>query len=790
MTGMEYRHAHYSPLRKSLRRRGRVIAAGDKARDRRESLDSGRGRNPVTRSQGPDACLPARQADRMDLINGRINRDRILDFLCSEAGRPLKPRELSRALRVPERDYRRFRRLLVRLEREGAVVRLRNNRFGPPDRLNLATGLLSVNPDGFGFVCRDEGTPDIFVGPGRLRGAVHGDRVVARVSRKPNGKTEGEIVRVLERGARCIIGIYRAGTRIGFVEPDDPRFPGDVCVSPENAGGARDGQLIVVRLRSWVPENTHPEGEIVEILGRPDDPGIDTLSIVKEYDLPIEFPPDVLEAAEEFTDRIPASEIRKRQDLRHLICVTIDPEDARDHDDAVSLEDRPGGGYRLGVHIADVGHYVKEGGPLDHEALTRGTSVYLAGRAIPMLPERLSGNLCSLLPHKDRLAISVLIDLDGNGSPVNGEIVPSIVRSRAKLSYLQAQKCLNDDGQTGSAPHDDLMRKMDDLRRRIARRRLKRGAIDFNIVEPRLDVDREGNVTSIRRSERLDSHRIIEEFMLLANETVACHLRDRNLPGLYRVHERPDANKLKEFADTAAAFGFGFPRRDRITSADIQKFLSVVEGKPVGQVLNARLLQSMKKAVYSPDNIGHFGLACDNYTHFTSPIRRYPDLMIHRLLREAGGLNEERKNRLWDRLPALARIATARETVAQEAERASVKVKQIRYLEDRVGDVFNAVIVGVRPMGFFAQLEEFLIDGLVRVSTLADDYYVYHESEGVLVGERRGRRFRLGDPVVVQIVRADRRFRRLDFMLREGGSTSDRGRRRTGKAGRRRRRRH
>ncbi len=717
-----------------------------------------------------------------------ITRNRVLNFICKEAGRPLKPRELSRALQVPERDYRRLRRLLIQLEREGAVVRLRNNRFGPPGRLKLATGVLSVHPDGFGFVRRDGGTPDIFVGPGGLRGALHGDRVAARVSRRRGGKPEGEIARVLERGARCIIGVYRAGARVGFVEPDDPRFPRDVYVSPEDAGGSRDGQLVVVRLRSWRPEIPDPEGEIVEILGSPDDPGIDVLSIAKEYDLPIEFPPNVLEAAEEFSDRIPAAEIRNRRDLRHLVCITIDPEDARDHDDAVSLEDLPGGGYRLGVHVADVGHYVKEGGPLDQEALTRGTSVYLPGRAIPMLPDRLSGNLCSLLPDKDRLSISVLIDLDGNGRSVKAEIVPSVVRSRAKLSYLQAQKCLNDGGQTGSTPHGGLMRKMDGLRRRITRRRLKRGAIDFNIAEPRLDVDREGNVTSIRRSERLDSHRMIEEFMLLANETVACHLRDRNLPGLYRVHERPDASKLSEFADTAAAFGFGFPRRDRIPSADIQKFLADVEGKPVGPVLNARLLQSMKKAVYSPDNVGHFGLACENYTHFTSPIRRYPDLTVHRLLREAGGLTEERMNGLRERLPALGRITTGRETVAQEAERASIKVKQIRYLEDRVGDVFNAVIVGVRSMGFFAQLEEFLIDGLVRVSTLADDTYVYHESEGALIGERRGRRFRLGDPVVVQVVRADRRFRRLDLFLKEGGSTAERGRRRA-KAGMRRRRR-
>ena len=719
-----------------------------------------------------------------------ITRDRVLDYIRKEAGRPLKPRELSRALRVSENDYRRFRRLLVQLEREGVIVRLRNNRFGPPDRLNLATGRLSVNPDGFGFICRDEGGPDIFVGAGGLRGALHGDRVVARISRRAGGKPEGGIVRVLERGARAIVGIYRAGTRFGFVKPDDPRFLRDVYISPNDAGEARDGQMVVARLRSWLPGNPDPEGEIVEVLGHPDDPGIDTLSIVKEYGLPIEFPPHILKAAEEIPDQLPAVETRNRVDLRHLLCVTIDPEDARDHDDAVSLEDRPGDGYRLGVHIADVGYYVQEGSPLDHEALTRGTSVYLADRAIPMLPERLSANLCSLLPERDRLAVSVLIDLDANGRSLKTEIAPSVVRSRAKLSYRQAQRFLNGVGSSESTPHGALLRKMDSLRRRITRRRMKRGAIDFNIAEPRIVVDHEGNVTDIRRSERLDSHRIIEEFMLLANETVACHLRDRNLPGLYRVHDRPDARKLADFANTAAAFGFGFPRRDRITSADIQKFLAAVEGKRSGQVLNACLLQSMKKAVYSPDNIGHFGLACDTYTHFTSPIRRYPDLLIHRLLKEAGGLTEEKKNGLRERLPTLGGIVTDRETVAQKAERASIKVKQVRFLEDRVGDAFNAVIVGVRSIGFFAQLDDFLVDGLVRVSTLRDDYYVYHETEGALTGERTGRRFRLGDPVVVQLIRADRRFRRLDFLLQEGGSTPERDRRRRTKPGKRRRRRH
>ncbi len=719
-----------------------------------------------------------------------ITRNRVLDFIRSESGRPLKPRELSRALKVPESDYRRFRRLLVQLEREGAIIRLRNNRFGPPESLKLAAGLLSVNPEGFGFVCREDGNPDVFVGPGGLRGALHGDRVVVRLSRRRGGKPEGEVNRVLERGARSIVGVYRSGSNFSFVEPDDPRFPRDLHISSEDAGGARDGQLVVVRLRPWLPGHANPEGEVVEVLGQSGDPGIDTLSVVKEYDLPIEFPPQVLAAADEFPDRIPQAETRNRLDLRHLHCVTIDPENARDHDDAVSLENIPEGGFRLGVHIADVGHYVREGSPLDHEALARGTSIYLADRVIPMLPERLSGHLCSLLPDKDRLAVSVLIDLDANGRPLESRIVPSVVRSRARLSYRQAQQFLNGSRSADPAPHVSVLRKMDTLRRHITNRRMKRGAIDFNIAEPRIVVDGEGRVTEIRKSERLDSHRIIEEFMLLANETVARHLRDRNLPGLYRVHEKPDAQKLAEFADTAAAFGMRFPRRDRITAADIQKFLASVEGKRFGQVLNARLLQSMKKAVYSPDNVGHFGLACDTYTHFTSPIRRYPDLLVHRLLKEAAGLTEERKNGLRERLPLLGDVVTGREGVAQEAERASVKVKQIRFLEERVGDEFNAVIVGVRSIGFFAELTDYLVDGLVRVSTIGDDYYVHHESEGALIGKRTGRRFRLGDPVVVRLVRADRRFRRLDFLLKEGGSRPERGRNRRNKPGRRRRRRY
>ena len=706
-----------------------------------------------------------------------ISRDRVLAYVRQEAGRPLKIRELARALRVPEIDYRGFRRLVRQLEREGALVRLRNGRYGPPDRLNLTVGRLSVNPEGFGFVTRDAAGPDIFIGATGLGAALHGDRVVVRVSRRGGQRSlpEGEVVRVLERTVESVVGTYRTDGHFGFVAPDDPRLTRDVAILPEDAGGAKEGQKVVARIEAWPTGRTHPEGRIVEILGDADDPGIDTLAIVKAFNLPVEFPPHVRSAADEISGTIPEAELKTRLDLRTLPCITIDPEDARDYDDAVSLEVLDDGTYRLGVHIADVSYYVREGTPLDAEALTRGTSVYLPDRVIPMLPERLSNEICSLSPDGDRLTLSVLIHLNAEGCPLDSEVTEAVVRSQARFSYGEVQKVLNGDSRELSPPahrHADMLLQMEVLRQRLTERRLNRGAIDFSIPEPRILLDEDGKPVDIQKEMRLNSHRLIEEFMLLANQAVAEQMERRGVPILYRVHARPDGEKLAEFARIAAAFGYRLPNIGRIGPADIQELLGHLLEKPAGTILNGVLLRAMKKAVYSPHNIGHFGLACTSYTHFTSPIRRYPDLLTHRWVKEAisGKITEECKAQLRERLPTLGDLATRREITAQEAERDAVKVKQIRFLEDRLGERFKATVVNVRPIGFFAQLDDYLIDGLVRVSSLEDDYYTCQEMACALVGERTGKTFRVGDPVVVELVGASRELRRLDFLLAEGGT--------------------
>ena len=702
-----------------------------------------------------------------------ISRDQILQYVQQQTSRPLKARELARALQVPQAEYRAFRQLLKDLEQEGVLVRLRSNRYGPPEKLNLTAGRLSVNPDGFGFVSRDTGGPDIFVNESSLKTALHGDRVVIRVTNYAGRRNqpEGEIVRVLERAVKSVVGTYRFSDRFGFVEPDDPRLTRDIYISPEDSNGATEGQKVVAHIEAWTTGRSNPEGRIVEILGDAGDPGIDILAVVKEYDLPIAFPPHIQAAAEEIPDEIPASEILNRLDLRSLACVTIDPADAKDHDDALSLETLDNGTFRLGIHIADVSHYVTEGSLLDHEALTRGTSVYLPDRVIPMLPERLSGDLCSLLPQKDRLAFSVLVNLNSEAKIQNVEIAESVIRSRARLSYEEVQQVFDNAQNLPEQvrPHAGMLRKMETLRRQFTSRRARRGAIDFNIPEPRIILDEKGNTVDVERRERLDSHRLVEEFMLLANETVARRMEELDVPILFRVHDRPDKVRLETFSKMAAGFGYRFPRVDRITPAGIQKFLQTLTGKRSGDVLNAYLLRSMKKAIYTPENIGHFGLACDSYTHFPSPIRRYPDLLTHRLVREANTLTEQRKAQLKERLPTIGDLATKREIVAQEAEWDAIKIKQIRFLEKRVGEHFKATIVSVRAMGFFAQLDECLIDGMVRVSSLADDYYIYQETRGALVGERTGRTFRMGDSVVVELARADLQTRRIDFLLLEGG---------------------
>jgi len=701
-------------------------------------------------------------------IQHSISPDRVV-HRAARSRRPLKIRELAKEIGVPEKEYASFRTLVRKLESDGKLVRLRGNRFTAPERLNMVVGKVSVpasRDGGFGFVVRED-EPDVFIPASGMSSAMHGDRVAVRIVRKgrADGSPEGEIVRILERGFQTAVGVYRERARFGFVEPDDRKIPWDIYIKTDDAMGAREGQKVMVRIESWSPR---PSGRIEEVLGYPGDPGMDVLSIAIGYGLRTELPNDAQEEAERIPDGIPEEEIARRQDLRDTLCLTIDPEEARDFDDAVSLAVGDDGVFLLGVHISDVAFYVREGSALDREALLRGNSAYLVDRVLPMLPGRLSGHLCCLKPEEDRLAMSVLIRLDSRGEALEYDIVPSVIRSRARLSYEEAQALVeNAPVREEARGLRETLGAMYGVSRLLIGRRRSRGAIDFNLPEARVELDPAGHPIDVHRIERLDSHRIIEEFMLLANELVADHLDRVSVPFLYRVHDTPDPKKLAEFAAFARSLGHPFRTRKRIGPGEIQQFLRVIRGRPGEAVIVELLLRAMRLAVYSPKNAGHFGLSCPRYTHFTSPIRRYPDLLVHRLLKELQGedLDGERREELTRKLPALGDHLSERERAAAEAERETVRMKQTEFMEDRVGELLWGIVSGIRRFGIFVELEDTLVEGLVHVRDLKGDHYTFDDRQYCLVGRRTGRRFRMGDRVRVRVVRADKEARQVDFVL-------------------------
>ena len=718
-----------------------------------------------------------------------VSRDQVLNFVRQQSRRPLKIRELARALRVSDRAYSDFRRLIRRMVRDGDLVKLRHSRYGIPSDHNLVVGRISIQTSGYGLLAPEDGGADIFIGARHMRRARHGDRAVARLTRRAQGsdRAEGELVRIVERAEQTMVGTYVENDGISLVISDDPRIRARIHIPDDLTHGAQAGQKVVVRLKYSSP-SAHPNGRIVEVLGNADDAGIETLILIKKRGLPLDFPHHVLEATEAIPEGIPTEEIDRRLDLRDLICFTIDPADARDHDDAVSLQVLDDQTYCLGIHIADVSHYVPEGSPLDHEALTRGSSVYLPDRVIPMLPEKLSANICSLQPCEDRLTLSILAHITPEGELIDAQIAETVIRSRASLSYGEVQQVLDREPFTihenPAEPYADILRDMEALRSCLTEKRMARGTIDFEIPEPHIILNDQGHPIHIRPRARLNSHRLIEEFMLLANEIVARRMADGGIPILYRVHEPPDGEKLAAFCDLAKTLGYRLSNPSRTDS--IQAFLANFKDEPIGHILSHRLLRSMKKAVYTPVNVGHFGLACDTYTHFTSPIRRYPDLILHRTLRDAinHAITPGQMARRAHRLPDIGDLATQREIGAQQAEWDAIRLMQILYLKDKIGECFDAVIVDVRSIGFFVQLNDVLIEGLVHVKYLYDDYYIYHELQGALVGESTGTIFRLGDSVQVQLAQLDRQRLRIDFHLlshtqnvRPKGSRKRRGRR-------------
>ena len=710
----------------------------------------------------------------------------IVDFLRSAAGRPLKAKELARGLGIAQADYAEFKALLAKMEDEGLLYRVQRQRYAAPEKINLVVGRLQTIRGGAGFVIPDEPGPDLYVPADATASAVDGDRVIARVERRRRGpRTEGSVIRVLERARRTIVGVFHPVGDFGFVKPEDRKLARDVMITAGQTMGAQAGDVVVVRVADWGAEQRGPAGEIERVLGPLSAPGVDVLAVAYGHQLPLEFPAEVEAAAERLREHgVREEHYAGRLDLRDTLVFTIDPADAKDHDDALSVEPAGPGLWRVGIHIADVAFYVTPGTPLDAEALARGTSVYLVDRVIPMLPHALSGDLCSLVPGQDRLAFSVLVTMDDAGGVREHRLSRTVIRSRHRLSYDDAQRVLDGDSRI-DADTDEALGRLVRLSRALRVRREARGSLDFDLPEARVILNSAGEPTDIQRVLRLESHRLIEDFMLLANETVAARAANARAPFIYRIHESPDTSRMQQLADFLATLGYRMTGGDRPSGHDLQRLLQRARGRPEENLVSTVVLRSMKQARYSAENAGHFGLAARHYTHFTSPIRRYPDLMVHRLCARLFLDGERMGKGDQAALSDIARTSSERERVAVAAERDSVDLKKVEFMQRHLGDAFDGTISSVTAFGFFVLLDAFYVEGLVHVSSLADDYYVYLEEQFTLVGENRRRRFRLGDRVRVQVASVDLEERKIDFALLAGGAQpgARRGRSRSGRRG-------
>lgn len=688
----------------------------------------------------------------------------VIRHLQSEARRPLKSKELARGLGVAEPDYAEFKELLARLVKDGLLYRVKGQRYALPKKINLAVGPLQVIRSGAGFVETEEG-PDVFVPADALGSALDGDRVVARVERRHRGdRPEGRVIKVLDRARTTVVGVYHPARNFGFVVPEDQKVGKDVFIPPELDGGAGEGDVVVVEITNWGDSKRGPAGAVATVLGKLGDPGVDVLAVAHGHELPLAFPPEVEQAAAELGERgVDLSAARDRVDLRGQLVFTIDPADARDHDDALSIQRGEDGLWHVGVHIADVSHYVEEGRAIDQEAFRRATSVYLVDRVVPMLPEALSNDLCSLRPHEDRLAVSLLLRLDDDANVRDHRVVRSIIRSAHKLSYEDAQAVIDGSGSV-SEETDQAVRALATLARRLRAQREARGSIDFDLPEARVVLNTVGEPTDIQKILRLEAHRLIEDFMILANELVDRTARQRKLPFLHRVHEAPDGDRLEQLQLFLAGLGVRIPVRP--SPKDLQEAIARFEERPEASLVSTVVLRSMKQARYSEKPLGHFGLATDHYTHFTSPIRRYSDLVVHRLLTRALVDGERLAEHLRTAyLPQIARRTSERERVAVEAERDSVDLKKTEFMEQHLGDIFEGTISGVTSFGLFVLLDRYFVEGLVHVSSLEDDYYIFQEERFALLGENTGRRFRLGDRVRVQVASVNLEERKIDFVI-------------------------
>lgn len=712
-------------------------------------------------------------------------KEAILELMQSEGYKPMTADELIEALPTKEFSANKFWQELVALEESGSIVRTRMGTFGVPESVGLVAGRFQLTSKGFGFVIPDnkkqelkneqgqvvtKEKSDVFIPPHCVNGAMNNDRVLARVTtNQPGRKPEGEILRVIEHANNKIVGIFHYNGDFAFVSPDDKHLGQDVYIMKKDFNGARPEQKVVVEITAWPKENRKAEGRIVEVLGNLGDVGLEILSIIKQHDLPLEFPPYVMEASKKVPEAIKKSELKGRQDRRDLLIVTVDGEDAKDLDDAIYVEKINEDDYLLGVYIADVSYYVHEDSVLDKEARERGISVYLVDRVLPMLPTRLSNGICSLNAGVDRLAMACEMHINKEGKVFGYEIFPTVINVRYRLSYNIVRAVIGGDEElrTKYAEAVPMLERAEELRQILHGMRHKRGAVDFDLPEQKVILDEKLKPVEIIQCIHGDAENLIEEFMLVANETVAKHMYDKQYPLVYRVHDVPNESKMQDLAKLLASFNVKFVPGEEIKPKELQQAMVQMEGRPELRMVTTVALRSMKQAVYQTENIGHFGLAAEYYCHFTSPIRRYPDLLVHRMLRkwmQEPLLKEKTSEELTDKLEVMAEHSSERERAAAEAERATVELKKCEYMAEHIGEEFDGIVSSVTSFGMFVELPNG-VEGLVHISSLVDDYYDYYEERYALVGSHTGHQYRLGDQVRIEVLQVNLEDVSIDFIM-------------------------
>ena len=704
-------------------------------------------------------------------------KDKIMAFMQRESYAPMTAEEMIFAIPVKEEPMHEFWDAILDLEQDGYIVKTRFDTYGLPEKMGLVAGRFQLSSKGFGFLIPDNkgNKPDVFIPPRKLHGAMNNDRVMARVdSHAPGRRPEGEIIRIIKHANSRIVGVFKRTMDFAFVTPDDKRIGGDIYILRKNFGGAANNQKVIVEITEWPTENRRSaEGRVVEVLGYVGDPGLEILSIIKQHELPLDFPDNVKRAAARVPAEIREKDLKDREDRRDYPVVTVDSEDAKDLDDAVYVERLENGRYLLGVYIADVSYYVKAKTLLDQEAQQRGTSVYLVDRVLPMLPQRLSNGICSLNENEDRLVMACEMEIEADtGRTAKYKIFPSVIHSHHRLSYNLLRSILEEGDKEVREKFADVVPMLEEMRtlcRILQKKRARRGAIEFDLAEQKVILDEAGKPLEIRQRIHGLPESIIEEFMLAANETVARHLAMLQWPCVYRVHEVPAEDKMEGLAKLLQSFKvkLRIPKNGQVRPKDVQDALGEMKERPEERLVNTVALRCMRQAVYQTENVGHFGLAAEYYCHFTSPIRRYPDLLVHRILhawlkdpdltRHLPALSEEN-------LEAMAEHSSLQERNAAEAERETVDLKKAEYMLDHIGETFEGVISGVASFGMFVELPNG-VEGLVHMSSLMDDYYEYVEDRYCLTGTHTGNTYRLGDTVEIEVLQVNMEDRSVDFIM-------------------------